>query len=329
MKTNKIKLNAQKRKLSVEVFKSHYQKEDNILKTAYYEKRKLFDTHIQNAFETVKKVIERKNPTEDVAILKPLQHKHNFDVVRKDSCFHLKSDQGVETTRYDGQKEIKYNESYVNFNLNGGNSHYSDNVGIDFALAYNHDYLKQKNLVPECLVMQGDKQDNPYHTDLKDKCLEELGLSKYSSYHSDSLSGMGKEWQNKYTLEVIGGSSHCNSRFYQCTQDELDIVNDFRIAKEQLIIAHKEWQGNIVARVKIVDDTLKNYTTYEQVKNLADKQGIEFNENYLNVESRELAIFNPENVSSMLDDLKPKAKETRKEKIARVMAYQSGAKANG
>ena len=61
-----LKLNAQKRKLGVNVFKKHYQNEDNILRTAYYEKRKIFDNHIENAHKLVKEIVNRKYPSEDI-----------------------------------------------------------------------------------------------------------------------------------------------------------------------------------------------------------------------------------------------------------------------
>ena len=112
-----LKLNAQKRKLGVNVFKKHYQNEDNILRTAYYEKRKIFDNHIENAHKLVKEIVNRKYPSEDIATLKPLQEKHNFDVVRQDSCFHFRSDTPEKKSRYDGQEYEDFPECHIKFEL--------------------------------------------------------------------------------------------------------------------------------------------------------------------------------------------------------------------
>ena len=322
-KQKQLKLNSQKRKLAVKVFKNHYQNEDNILKTEYYEKRNQFDNHIENAFKIVKSILNRTYPPEDISVLKPLQEKHDFDVVRGDSCFHFRSDKGITKQNYQGGTYEEYPEQHINFNLMSGVSEYDHDTGKKFAFAYYHDHLKLKGHTPECFVLQGDKRDNPHHDKLKDDCSNALGSTSKYNPSSENCTGLIREWADKYTLDVIGGTHYCNSRFIQCTQKEFDILNDFRIAKEQLITAYESWQGNIVKRVQLVEDTLKSYNNFDQLKKLADKQKVEITENSVNVECTDLAIFNPDNVSAMLDDLKPKAKETKAEKLQRIYGINS------
>ena len=68
---------------------------------------------------------------------------------------------------------------------------------------------------------------------------------------------------------------------------------------------------------------MKNYNTFDQMKKLADNQNVEISENSITIECTDLAIFNPDNVSAMLDDLKPKAKETKAEKLQRIYGINS------
>lgn len=319
-----LKLNAQKRKLGVNVFKKHYQNEDNILRTAYYEKRKIFDNHIENAHKLVKEIVNRKYPSEDIATLKPLQEKHNFDVVRQDNCFHFRSDTPEKKSRYDGQEYEDFPECHVKFELFSGTQRhdYNNDNGKKFAYAYYHDHLKNKGLTPEVFELQGDKKDNPHHDNLKKECSKELCGQEWVGNNNEHI-GLSKEWNDKYTLDVIGGNHYCNSRYIECTENEFKILKDFLNSKEQLVDAYISWQENIVKRVKVVEDTLKNYNTFDQMKKLADNQKVEISENSITIECTDLAIFNPDNVSAMLDDLKPKAKETKAEKLQRIYGINS------
>jgi len=321
-KMTTLKLNANKRKLATKVFHRHFQNEENILRTAYYEKRKLVDTHIDNAFKTAQQIIERTYPKQDVEDLKRLQNKHdNISVVRKDACFHFKSDKGQTKENWQGQNYEVFPEQHFSFELDAninGQRHSHIHDGLEFACAYYHDELKNKGLTPELYVQKGDKMENPHFHVCKENVVDVVGRNKDH--------GLSKEWYEKYALDVIG-SSYCGSRIIQATHDEFEIMQDMIIAKQSLVQAYHEWQGNIIQRTKLVEDTLKQYTTFDQIKVLADKQDIEISEHDICIETTNLALYNPDNVSAMLDDLKPKAKETRAEKIARVLNYQNQSEA--
>ena len=316
------KLNANKRKLAVKVFNRHYANEDNILKTEYYNQRKKFDNLIENAHLTTQNIINRNFDSKDVDQQRSLDKTYTLQNVREDACFFLKSDKEIKKTNYQGNTYSDYPEKQFSFELFGRLDNYGGKNPNRFAFAYYHDYLKQKGLTPECYVLKGDKKENPHHTQLIDNCKNELGGTKYNN-DGENTTSLAHEWYTKYKMSVIGGRSYCNSRIISCTHDEFKIMEDYHNAKEKLIDCYEAWQENIIKRVKLVEDTIKSYTTFEQVEKLAKNQKIDITVNDIEIESTDLAIFNPDNVSAMLDDLKPKAKETRAEKIKRITAYNN------
>jgi DNA-directed RNA polymerase beta subunit len=101
-------------------------------------------------------------------------------------------------------------------------------------------------------------------------------------------------------------------------------MNDMLIAKQKVVQTYEEWQSNILERKNLIEQTLKSYKYFDELKKLADNQNVEIQENDIEMHSSELSIYNPDTVSAMLDNLKPKAKETRAEKIARITALNSG-----
>ena len=329
-KEKKIKLNMSKRKLATKVFARHYQNEDNILKQAYKSAKLKVDYMYSMAHEKMRGVVESHYPNEDIEGLSIYQKKYDLNIVRPDACFNVRNKTGKTQTNWRGEQEEVFEDTHVDFNLFGsttGNNYrdYGNHKG-NFAFAYYHDYLKQKNLEPSVISLQGDKGDNPYHRELGEKCFNELGGASTSR---ESMNGFSAEWHDKYKLNVIMRSSYCDSRYLACSNDDWQIFQDFLIAKQNLVQTYNEWQENIIKRIKVVEDTLKKYTYFNDVEALANHQGIEISKHDIEVESTALAIFNPLNVSSMLDDLKPKAKESRDEKIARITALQNSEVANG
>jgi|TARA_Y100000289_G_scaffold66104_1_gene81483 hypothetical protein len=324
--TKKVKLNASKRKLATKVFEKHYQNEDNILKENYYSSKEVFKNTTELAHNTMKNVIERNYSTEDIEGLLKYQRKFDLDVVNPDCCFHVKLNTGRMTEDYHGNKKEVFDEEHINFNLFGSSGNYSNKRDELFALAYYHDYLKQKGLTPNVFQLQGDKKDNPFHTELRDSCISELGGTSCSY---ESMNNKSKEWYDNYKLNVIMRSHYCNSRFFEVNKDEFSIFRDYLIAKENVGQRYDEWQSNIIKRVKVVEDTLKNYSSFDEVKELADNQKVNISVHDCEIESTSLTIFNPKNVSAMLDDLKPKAKETKAEKLERIYGIKTSEVSHG
>ena len=78
----------------------------------------------------------------------------------------------------------------------------------------------------------------------------------------------------------------------------------------------------------LVEKTIKQYTNVDDVIELAKKIGFDLSERDLELHSTEISFYNPNNVAQLLNDMKPKAKESRADKIARVKAYQQSVVVN-
>ena len=325
MKKSKTKLNAEKRKLALKGFEKFFEQENNIYRKEYYSQKEKVDKDTINAFEIATQVVERTYPPKDVAQLMMFQKKYGSacDVVGKDSCFHFKvyDDEHNETeTNYNGQTIKKELTKHFNFKLNGnltGVDNYDK--GDNFAFAYHHDYLKQKDFMPNILVKQGEKSSSPYHLQHAEKCRTELGIN--------GESGIYQQWKDKYALDVIG-TSYCRTRVIGIHKDEFDILCDWQSSKQKLVSAYETWQKNNMDRLDLVEKTIKQYSNVDDVIELAKKIGFDLSERDLEIHSTEISFYNPNNVAQLLNDMKPKAKESRADKIARVKAYQQSVAVN-
>ena len=320
----KNKLNNEKRKLALKGFEKFFEQENNIYRKEYYLQRERVDKDTINAFEIATQVVERTYPQKDVAQLIMFKKKYGSacDVVGKDSCFHFKvyDDEHNETeTNYNGQTIKKELTKHFNFKLNGnltGVDNYDK--GDNFAFAYHHDYLKQKDFMPNVLVKQGDKS-SPYHTQHAEKCRTELGIN--------GESGIYQQWKDKYALDVIG-TSYCRTRVIGIHKDEFDILCDWQSSKQKLVLAYETWQKNNMDRLDLVEKTIKQYSNVDDVIKLAKGIGFDLSERDLELHSTEISFYTPNNVAQLLNDMKPKAKESRADKIARVKAYQQSVAVN-
>jgi hypothetical protein len=327
MKKSKTKLNAEKRKLALKGFEKFFEQENNIYRKEYYLQKEKLDKDTINAFETATQVVEKTYPPKDVAQLMTFQKKYGdaCNVVGKDSCFHFKvydKEHNETETNYNGQtvkKELKKHFDFkLNGNLNGVDSYSSSNDGDKFAFAYYHDHLKQKDLMPNVLVKQGEKS-GPYHTQHAEKCRSELGIG--------SESGISQQWKDKYALDVIG-TSYCRTRMINIHREDFEILCDWQSSKQKLVSAYETWQKNNIDRLDLVEKTIKQYSTVDDVIELAKKIGFDLSERDLEIHSTEISFYNPNNVAQLLNDMKPKAKESRADKIARVKAYQQSVAVN-
>ena len=77
MDKKEIRLNAGKRKSLVIDFRKHCESLDTHEKEAFLQSRDDAKSTIESSFETMKEVVERRFPLEDVATLQSLQRKHN------------------------------------------------------------------------------------------------------------------------------------------------------------------------------------------------------------------------------------------------------------
>ena len=94
------------------------------------------------------------------------------------------------------------------------------------------DELKaQEGCNPDILIEQDGKDQNPHLTKFKDANDKYLG---------DDDKGYGKEWNDKYKLDLIG-REYCRDRSIACSEQEFKILVAWKQAKGQFIMAHYTW----------------------------------------------------------------------------------------
>jgi hypothetical protein len=120
-------------------------------------------------------------------------------------------------------------------------------------------------------------------------------------------------WENDFKLWVIG-TSYCHSRMFKAHEDTYNWFKSFEVAKENVILAHKNLFDNVDKKMQKLKLGLKSYRYFDQAKELADKLGIALNESVLNESSSmALSIYSPTNLADLLTD---EVEQTREEKIA-------------
>jgi len=315
---SKIRLNTELRNKMFNKIKNVFENENTQEREAYLLAKENVDREYQSAFELAKEIVERAYPPEDVKVLRHFKSKYGSpcDVVAKDKCFYFAHSEDV-----DEDNEKTETKSHFDFglygNLNG--SEYSSDEGRKFAYAYYRDELKQNGLNADILAEQDSKQDNPYktkHQDLNDKF---LGHS--SSYHSDNNIGMSKTFNEQYLLDVIG-TSHCRSRTIACTKDEYERLEQWRVAKGNLVSTHQTWIDSIQKQCEQLKIGLKAYRYLSEAVELASELGIQVDEaELIRTNSTGLTIYNPSNLANLIKGMKNKSM-TREQKILLRKQYE-------
>ena len=317
----KIRMNTELRNKLFNKIKHTFENEDTQERELYLQSREYVDEQYQSASALAKEVVERSYPTDDVATLRTFKKKYGTpcDVVAKDKCFYFAHN---EDTDEDGDtKETKSHFDFGLFgNLNG--SEYGHEDGQKFAVAYYREELKAKDLNPDIYAQQSENKDNPHKTKHVDECMKALGKSG-NSYHSDSNSatGMAKEFDNPYYLDVIG-TSYCRSRAIACTKNEYEKFEEWRIAKGNLVSKHQTWIDTIVKQCDQLKIGLKAYRYLSEGIELATELGIQVDEaELIRTNSTGLTIYNPTNLASMIKGMKNK-NQSREAKILARKQYE-------
>ena len=121
------------------------------------------------------------------------------------------------------------------------------------------------------------------------------------------------EWENNFQLWVIG-TSYCHSRMFQTNEAEYNWFKQFNVAKENVILAHKNLFSHVDKKMQKLKLGLKSYRYFDQAKELADKLGVVLNESILDAHSSmALSIYSTSNLADILTD---EVEQTREEKIA-------------
>ncbi len=215
----RLRLNQEYRNKIANRMRVHLEQEDTIEKQNYDNlKADQIDIN-DNAWKIAEKIVRRHYTLDDVEKAQYLQDKfENVDTIAKDSCFHFHYMGEVESRDYDNNPitETKAIESHFDFRLNGSidtdsnSSSYSDN---SYSYALFRDELKaQDNCNPDILIEQEGKDSNPHKTKYTDNNNKYLG---------NDNSGYGREWNEKYQLDLIG-RNYCRDRSIACTEQEYE-----------------------------------------------------------------------------------------------------------
>jgi hypothetical protein len=298
--------------------KNVFEEEMTQEKEAYLQARENVDTEYKSAFELATEIVERSYPPEDVKVLRHFKSKYGSpcDVVAKDKCFYFAHTESVDEDN--NQTETK---SHFDFGLFGNltGSEYSNDEGRKFAYAYYRDELKDNGLNPDIIAQQEGKQDNPHKTKHQDANDKFLGHS--SSYHSSDNVGMSKTFNDQYLLDVIG-TSYCRSRTIACTKDEYERLEQWRVAKSQLVSTHQKWIDSINKQCEELKIGLKAYRYMSEAIELADALGIKVDEaELIRTNSTGLTIYNPTNLAERIKGMK-NTTMTRAQKILLRKQYE-------
>ena len=251
----RIRLNQEYRNKIANRMRVHLEQEDTVEKQNYDNlKADQIDIN-DNAWKIAETIVRRHYTLDDVAKAQYLQDKfENVSTIAKDSCFHFHYLGTKEDKDYDGNPIMKEDtiESHFDFRLNGdidvnsnGSSSYSDH-GYSYAL-FRDELKAQDNCNPDILIEQEGKDQNPHKTKYCDNNNKYLG---------NDDSGYGKQWNEKYQLDLIG-RDYCRDRSIACTEQEYMMLIQWKQAKGQFVMAHTKWINSILEQMKEIKLGLK------------------------------------------------------------------------
>jgi len=301
--TNKTRLNTDIRKKIGGLILSHFENEKTTEFENFKSAKEDINTAYATAFKIASNVVSRAYPKDDVATLLKFKKKYGnaCDVVAKDSCFYFANVIGTDSEAGDSNSE------HFNFKLDASlKGRFND---YDFGIAYYRDELKGAGLNPEINITQkfDEKSCNPYWTQETDK------IKKFLGFNSDD-SGIYAQWNNKYSLDVIG-TSYCRSRTIPCTQDEFNQMKMFKLARESFVQSHYAWAEAIHKDMRDITNALKDYKYVKDAIDLCGALGLNVNENELQrTVGVSLTIYQPENLASLIKSRR--AKQDNKAVIA-------------
>jgi len=315
----RIRLNQEYRNKIANRMRVHLEQEDTVEKQNYDNlKGDQIDLN-DNAWNLAHKIVRRHYTEDDVAKAQYLQDKfENVSTIAKDSCFHFHYLGTKEDRDYDGNPITKEDtiESHFDFRLNGSidtESNYSNAKDSEYGYALFRDELKaQDNCNPDILIEQEGKDNNPHKTKYCDNNNKYLG--------SDDT-GYGKEWNDKYKLDLIG-RDYCRDRSIACTKEEYMFLIDWKNQKAQFVLAHHKWIKSVLDQMKEIKLGLKGYKYLDEAIELANELGLAITDaEIVRTNSTGLTIYNPKNLADRIKGMKNKKEKTREEKIAERLAY--------
>jgi formate hydrogenlyase subunit 6/NADH:ubiquinone oxidoreductase subunit I len=318
----RIRLNQEFRNKIGNRLRVHAEQEDT------QEKRKYDDLKADQieindkAWDMAKQIVRRKHTDYFVKNAYELQNNFdNVDTIAKDSCFHFHYVGEKEVRDYDNNIKVEPTniEKHFDFRLNGStdvennSSHQSDS---EYGYALLRDELKaQEGCNPDILIEQDNKDNNPHLTKYKDANDKYLG---------NDDKGYGKEWNDKYQLDLIG-REYCRDRSIACTEKEFNFLISWKQAKGQFIMAHYKWIKSVLDQMKEIKIGLKGYKYLDEALELCTELGLNITDaEIIRTNSTGLVIYNPKNLAERIRGMKNKEK-TRDQKIAERKLYLQNA----
>ena len=323
----RIRLNQEYRNKIANRMRVHLEQEDTVEKQNYDKlKGEQIDLN-DNAWKVAETIVRRHYTDDDVQMALYLQNKfENVDTVAKDSCFHFHYMGTKEDRDYDNNPIVKEAqiESHFDFRLKGSidvdnNSSYSrDDSGYGYAL-FRDELKAQDDCNPDILIEQEGKDNNPHKTKYVDNNNKYLG---------DDDSGYGKEWNDKYQLDLIG-RNYCRDRSIACTKDEYMFLIEWKVQKGNFVMAHQKWISSILQQMKEIKVGLKGYKYLDEAIELSTELGLNITDaEIIRTNSTGLTIYNPKNLADRIKGMKNKKEQTREEKIKARLLYEQNQSEN-
>ena len=317
---SRIRLNQEYRNKIANRIKNDLFLEDTQERKKYYDLKSQQDSLNDSAWDMAKKIVRRHYTEEDVEKAYYLQNKfENVSTIAKDSCFHFHYMGEKEERDYDNNVKIVPStiEKHFDFRLGGSfdtdsNNSYnrSDN---EYGYALFRDELKaQEDCNPDILIEQEGKDNNPHKTKYTDNNNRYLG---------NDDSGYGKQWNEKYQLDLIG-RDYCRDRSIACTEQEFNFLISWKQAKGQFVIAHQKWIKSILEQMKEIKIGLKGYKYLDEALELCTELGLNITDaEIIRTNSTGLVIYNPKNLAERVKGMKNK-NVSRADKIKARLLYE-------
>ena len=318
---SRIRLNQEYRNKIANRMRVHLEQEDTVEKQNY---DNLKGDQIQlndDAWNMAEKIVRRHYTDEDVRMAYHLQNKfENVSTIAKDSCFHFHYMGKKETRDYDNNAKIEDAtiEGHFDFRLSGSidtennSSYVRDDNGYGYAL-FRDELNAQDNCNPDILIEQEGKDNNPHLTKYTDANNKYLG---------NDDSGYGKEWNEKYQLDLIG-REYCRDRSIACNKDVYMFLIDWKNQKAQFIMAHRNWIKSVLDQMKEIKVGLKGYKYLDEAIELSKELGLNISDaEIIRTNSTGLTIYNPKNLADRIKGMKNKKVKTKAEKIAERLLYE-------
>jgi hypothetical protein len=303
-KQKRITLNADKRKVIADVFQDHFESNSKF-KKSWQQAKETYNNLREQAKVKINELVRFHQPQEDVDTIRGMISKYGQSGgdLYHDNCFHVQTDTPRIDTDYNDNKVEKYDDVHIKFD--------SDK---EFLTSYYRDEMKAKGIDADYDVRLGDNYEkrNPTYYN------SESAVNKYLGYGSrNDVSGQSSypkdKWDNDFKLWVIG-TSYCHTRMFQTNNETYLWFKHFEVAKDNVILAHKNLFESVDKKMQKLKLGLKSYRYFDQAKELADKLGVVLNESVLDAHSSmALSIYSPSNLADLLTD---EVEQTREEKIA-------------